>query len=180
MRFLADWISFVGPRSQLASALNTRVAALEALRDPFELANIPLRRGDNEYFDLGPIDSRGHSTFFSSKAWVSDGPAGGIVMGYNGNLLFLGLREDLLRIAANQDFGRVLSYVTNAGSLTKTVQMHLTLRQFRDLRLPDAMLPRRLTEPFPGAPGRIRISLSGELHYTREGLVFGVLPVQHG
>lgn len=38
MRFLRDWIAFVSPKSQLASALSTRLASLEELEDPFQLA----------------------------------------------------------------------------------------------------------------------------------------------
>lgn len=181
MRFLADWISFVSPRSHLASALNTRVASLQVLRDPFELDNVPLRRGNNEFFEFEVIDRYGHSSFFSNKAWVSDGPAGGIVTNYNRDLLFLGFREELPRLAAAQNFLDVLSYTADTVSLLKTVQIHLTLGRFQALRLPDTMLPGKPAELLPGAPrepGLLRISLAGELHYTKEGLVFGVLPVQ--
>ena len=180
MRFLADWISFVSPRSQLSAALNSRSAALETLRDPFELANTPLRRGNNDLFDLGPIDRYRHSRFFWNKAWVSDGPAGGIVARCNRDLLFLGFREDLPRIAADQDFDQLLSYRADIGSLAKTVQLQLTLRKFQDLELPDTLLPRKTSERLPGGaaePDRFTVSLEGELHYTQEGLVFGLLPV---
>ena len=55
IRFLRDWISFLGPRSQLATSMATRVAALESLDNPFQLDGVPLRKGNNELFEIVPF-----------------------------------------------------------------------------------------------------------------------------
>jgi len=178
MRFLRDWISFVSPRSQLASALSTRVSALQQLRDPFELAGIPLRRGNNRLLEFPAIDLFRHTAFFYSKAWVSDGPAGGVVGRFGRNLLLLGFRDELVGIAAAQDFDSLLQYSAPVGSLEKTVDIELSARRFRELRLPEVLSRRSTKEPPQGAvPPAIHISLAGQLHYTAEGLVFGALRV---
>ncbi|MDW7773163.1 MAG: hypothetical protein SCH71_09775 [Desulfobulbaceae bacterium] len=54
MRFFRDWISFISPRSQFASALSTRVADIEALSDPSELDGVPLRKGNGEELTISP------------------------------------------------------------------------------------------------------------------------------
>src|SRR4029450_7862465 len=48
MRFIRDWIAMLGKQSMLAAALNTRLAALEALSDPFQLNRVPLLKGTGE------------------------------------------------------------------------------------------------------------------------------------
>ena len=90
MRFIRDWVSFISPRSQLAAALSTRVAALENMRDPFELNGVHLVRGNGRPFDFAPYRPLGqHSTFSGHRSRVTDGPAGGEVVRLSENALFL-------------------------------------------------------------------------------------------
>lgn len=100
--FLARWISLVATRSQLASALMTRVRAVRSLENPFTLDNVPLLRGSGAPFEYIPFDRAGHhTTFMSSKARIKDGPAGGHAVQLDrGPLMFLGFREDLLELAS--------------------------------------------------------------------------------
>src|ERR1700722_4632714 len=105
MRFLRDWISFISPRSQLAVAIQTRLAAMEQLANPFELENVPLLRGSGREFEFTPVGSSpgNHSSFFLTKSRISDGPAGGVVVPLpSRDLFFLGIRQNLLEQAARQ------------------------------------------------------------------------------
>ncbi len=151
MRFLRDWISFISPRSQLASALQTRLAALERLPDPFQLDGVPLLKGNGQRFDFTRIGGTlsSHSSFVATKSKITDGPAGGIVAPLPSNdLVFLGIREALLELAAGQSFGRLLEYNAPAGMERKTVVCVITESALRDFRLPPRSFKmRQNTEP---------------------------------
>jgi hypothetical protein len=101
MRYLRDWISFISPRSQLASALQTRLAALEQLSNPFLLDGVPLLKGNGNRYDFTASITGfgGHSSLFASKSKISDGPAGGIITPLpNGDLRDLGPTWGLTRL----------------------------------------------------------------------------------
>ena len=172
MRFLRDWISFISVRSQLASALSTRVADLEVMRDPFELDRIPLRKGNGERFEFEPFNIvRSHSSFFASKSRITDGPAGGVVLQLAKQALFLaGIREELVTIATDQSFERVNAYRAATGTLDKTVECVFSKGRFRSLRLPASVRDRAKE-----SAGYLVIRLRGKIHYSPAGLVFGVL-----
>jgi hypothetical protein len=172
MRFLRDWISFVSVRSQLASALSTRVADLDAMRDPFELDRVPLRKGSGERFEFVPAAiAQQHSSFFSNKSRITDGPAGGVALQISKQALFLaGIREELVNIAANQNFEIILAYKAPAGTLRKTVECVFSKSRFRSLRLPSSVL-----NQVKESAGYSVIRLNGNIHYSPAGLVFGVL-----
>ena len=105
MQFLLDWISFVSPRSHLATALATRLSAMRRSSKPFELDESPLRRGNGEPIDYPIIDMFGHSTFFATKSRVSNGPAGGIVVRISEDqLFFVGFREDFREVGVSPEF----------------------------------------------------------------------------
>lgn len=172
MRFLRDWISFISVRSQLASALSTRVTDLEMMRDPFELDRVPLRKGNGERFEFSPLNiARPHSSFFANKSRITDGPAGGLVLQLSRRALFLtGIREELVAIASDQDFGRISAYRAAPGTRDKTVECVFSKGRFQLLRLPASVRDRAKE-----SAGYSVIRLRGKIHYSPAGLVFGVL-----
>ena len=175
MRHLRDWISFISPRSPLAAALATRLADLEAVANPFELGGVPLRRGNGEPFEFEPFDSvtRRHSTFMASKSRVTDGPAGGaVVQLLDSELLFLGIREELLTLATSQEFEEILRYKAEIGSINKAVECTFSARRFLGLRLPPSV-----GQSAAQIGGYFHFRLRGTLRYSPEGLVFGILPL---
>jgi hypothetical protein len=177
MRFLRDWIFFISPRSHLAVALSTRFADMEALNDPFELNRVSLRRGNGEPFDFTPYEAFGeHSSFLATKSRIADGPAGGVVVQISERELFLlGIREDLLLLASKQDFDQLLSYQTTAASIEKTVECVIS-----DSRLAGFRLPPLLLEEARKLAGYVSFRLTGLIHYSAAGLVFGALALPEG
>lgn len=174
LKFICDWISFISPRSQFASALQTRIASIENLPDPRLLDGVPLLKGNGEPFEYGPMGwmPGQHSSFFSSKCRITDGPAGGVVVPLpNGNLFFLGIREDLLEQAASQKIDQIANYKAEQGSVRKTVRCMLTMRAFKEFKLPS-----RLIEGASKEAGYYAFNLEGQIQYSNTGILFGVLP----
>jgi hypothetical protein len=172
---LRDWISFLSPLSALAAALATRVADLEALRDPYELNSVPLLRGSGKPFEIEPFSQLKwrHSSFMTSKSRVTDGPAGGVVLQLSERaLFFLGIREDLLVIAADQKFEEIIEYKAEAGSQKKTVKCTFNSGRYMNLKLPESV-----SDSVTETGGYIHFNLTGVLNYSPEGLVFGTLPL---
>ena len=93
MSFLHNWISFISPRSAIATALATRIADLEALKNPYELDGIPLMRANREPFDYSKFGGYRKTSFMASKSHVPDGPAGGIVVQISNDELFFWASE---------------------------------------------------------------------------------------
>ena len=172
MRFLRDWISFISPRSHLAVALSTRFADMEALNDPFELNGVALRRGNGERFDFTtPQGFEEHSSFLATKSRITDGPAGGVVVQISDEQLFLlGIREDLVVLASEQNFDRLLTYQAAATSIEKTINCVIS-----DSRLQGFRLPSWLLEKAWRRAGYVSFQLTGLIHYSPAGLVFGAL-----
>lgn len=170
MGFLSKWISIVSPRSQLASALATRVNDMGKLSNPFELDGIPLLRGNGEPFaypTTSPFSP--HSTFFGNKTRVTDGPAGGIAVQVSSSeLAFLGIRQDLVDMAASQRFDDLLAYEAPAGTREKTVEFVFHENRFRTLQL-----PRAIADSATRSGAYRRFTLEGNTQYNRSGLVFG-------
>lgn len=146
------------------------------MRDPYELHQVPLTNADGtpleirrSFFGMGS-----HAAFFATRSRVEDGPAGGVVVRVPNHdaLLFVGFREQLLDIVAEQDFGRITSYVTESGSVWKRVLCTVSQGEFRTLNISPERLPN-----FSQSGTYVRFTLEGLLRYSREGLVFGVLPV---
>ena len=170
LRFLSQWMSIVSPRSQLASALATRVNDMQMLSNPFELSGIPLLRGNGEPFSY-PMTSpfSFHSTFFANKTRVSDGPAGGIALPVGKDTLaFLGIRQDLLELAIMQDFDRISAYNAEGGTLEKVVEIVFPSKKFKAMRLPQTIV-----NSATQSGGYTRFTLNGNTQYNRSGLVFG-------
>lgn len=177
MRFLRDWIAFVSPRSQLAAALSTRLASLEELEDPFQLDGVPLRKANGELFEFGPeeVFRRGHSPFFANKSRILDGPAGGVTLQLpNGDLFFMGIREELLALAAGQRLGAMLEFNTPRASLRKEVDCLFSKGRTASLFVPDLIRERARQRE----GGYYSIRIAGMIHYTNSGILFGVLPLR--
>jgi len=87
-------------------------------------------------------------------------------------LLFVGLRTELLELATNQSFDQIAGYSAEVGSVSKTVLCTVPTGEFITFNIPPEQLPgyRRI-----GA--YVRFELEGTLRYSREGLVFGILPI---
>ena len=172
MRFLLEWISLISPRSQLAAALATRISDLDNLQNPFELDGVRLLRGTGEPFSFQPTTGP-HSSFMASRSRISDGPAGGIITRLNrGALLLIGIREELLEIAADQSFEQISTFRFPSTTQTKTVQCVLSRARFASLGL-----PRSIVGEGPRGSGYMRFNLSGQIQYSSSGVVFGVLPM---
>ena len=175
MRHLRDWVSFLGPRSALAAALVTQVAALEALRDPFELEGVRLLRGNGFPFDTKPYGgfSSHHSSFMLSKSRVTDGPAGGVVFPLSKKaLFFFGVREKLISMAADAEFKELTDYRAEVDTLKKEVDCTFSVGRYNTLDLPPS-----IEESAEKAGGYVHFPLKGKLNYSPEGLVFGILPL---
>ena len=176
MIFLRDWISLVAPRSQLASSLSTRTAALLALEDPTVLDGIALRKANGEPFNYAPgFDlGRGHISILRNKSYVLDGPAGGILVQVSSNELYLlGIMEELVFLAESQSFSEILGYVREGSTVRKTVRCQFTDRQLKTLQLPDGARD-RMTQFGP----RHGLDIEADLMYSPSGLVHGVLPLE--
>ena len=175
IRLLYDWISFISPRSQLASALATRITTLETIENPFELDGIQLKKGTGENFDFVPTSIFGHhSSWMANKSKVTDGPAGGTVFQLSKDaLFFLGIRESLLTLSAQQNFKDILEYKEVAGALRKTIECVVSKGRYKMLDIPDKII---LDEEEHG--GYYYFKMKGQMHYSPEGLVFGVLPFE--
>lgn len=175
MAFLVRWISVISPQSQLSAALANRYQALLALRDPYELNNVRLRRGDGEEINFPRMTHNGEdfSSFFANKSKVSGGAAGGI--GFKANdgqklktLGFVGIRQELLELAISQDFDEILSYTANSAIVDKKVEFTFSRTRYDELRLAAVPSVRALL-----VNNYHRFELEGPLFYGSSGLVFG-------
>jgi hypothetical protein len=174
MRFLRDWISFISPRSQLSSALQSRVAALEALPEPLLLDGVPLRRSNGDLFSFEPqfFGVRSHSWFFSTRSKITDSPDGGVVLPLpSGDLFFIGIRQSQVELAASQALSRMTDTRTEHGEIPKVVACMATEHAFSRLRL-----PRNVRDRAQAYGNYIEFELRGNVFYSDAGTLFGVLP----
>ncbi len=176
LTFISELVSYLGARSVLAGSLRTRLAALQAIADINQLDGVPLLRGNgtefpDEIFNRGPNLS--HNSWMAGKSVVADGPVGGHVFPINAQrLLFIGMREELLLLAAQQDFSSLAEFSFEADSIQKSVKCLVSLGRFKsefmEIVPPDYRV----------ANGTyISFTLSGILNYARSGFVFGVLQI---
>jgi hypothetical protein len=175
MRYIRDMISFISPRSTLASAMATRVVDLEAMSKPEELDGIPLMKGNSEAFDFttGSSWRRPQSSFMFNRSKVSNEPTGGVVVKLSDQqLMFLGVREELIANAAKQHFGNIVRYRAEARSAKRTVECVLSKSRFARMEIPGFI--RDAAKP---SGNHLHFQLSGTLNYSPGGLVFGILPV---
>jgi hypothetical protein len=117
---------------------------------------------------------RDYAPFFANRSRVAYGPAGGIVFPVESRdaLLFVGFRNELLEFACDQPFDRIIEYANETASIFKTVLCTVPTGEFDSFRIQ----PERIVG-FQRTGGYVRFELQGVLRYSREGLVFGVLPL---
>jgi hypothetical protein len=169
MDFLSRWISYISPRSAIAVALRGRLEALQQLDRIEQLDGLALVNGTGEKIDVSPYQfGQLHSRFFATKSVVSDGPTGGMICQHDEGVFFLGIMEDLLNLAVNQNFTAIRNFKRNPGTVTKTV---------------SCIVPKGRKSEFDQIPIKwessdgfyFRFDARGDLHYTAGGLVFGFL-----
>lgn len=167
MRFLLEWIAFLKGRSQLASALATRIRALERLEDPFVLDEVPLVESSGEEF--APTTTRWgeRSSFLTGLSRVTDGPIGGALIPLpETRFLFLGVQEEIFSLAASQRFRDLMTYDNIAVSAWKNIDCVLSRSRADRLGLSELASRTR---------GNVRFQAEGVLHLSRGGLAFGVV-----
>jgi len=174
LKFLRDWISFISPRSQFSSSLNTRLGCIEKIKDPNELDNSPLRRLNGELYSFAPMFAFGQEfSFFSNKSRIVNGSAGGVTLQLSPNeLLFLGLREDVVMLAAKQNFEAIVTMKFPVTTEDKEVECVFSTNRYKEL---GPIIPESL--PKDKSKQYIKFKLKGQLHFSASGLVFGILPI---
>ena len=176
LRYIADLVSFLASRSSLSASLQTRLAALDALPDISSLDRIPLKKGNAKDYPETTFDAaREHNPWFAGKSVVSDGAAGGQVYRVDAQtVMFIGLREELVVYATQQDFSVIEKYHFPAGTVAKTVECVVPTGRFKREFQPVIQIP---DEGSSSSGGYVRFNLAGSLHYTQSGFIIGVLPV---
>lgn len=176
LEFIRNWVEFLSPRSQLTSALSTRLIDLYNIANPQVLDGIPLQRNQESIFEFGERPFWGNqSNFFMNKSHIVDGPAGGTVIQLSNEKLFLiGIREDLLNIAAKQSHKQINTFSYDTGSVFKEVECVFSQSKYRSLDL-----PKYIAERVRKSGNYYSFRLKGQIHYSKSGLVFGELPI-HG
>lgn len=176
LHFLRWIIWFVSPRSHLATALATRINALREQPDLYRLSGVPLLQADGKPFEFGLVHagSQSFSSFFSTRSRVVGGAAGGVVtcMAAGDALLFVGMREQLVNLAVAQSFREITAYRAERGIVRKTVECVVPKGEFRRMNFRDEELPE-----FTDRGTYVHFNLTGDLVYTADGLIFGILPI---
>lgn len=173
MSAISDLVSFLSPRSQLASALKSRVEALIAVQDVFSLDTASLKRGNGDVFSVKTRSQAGqHNPWLSSKSRVADEPVGGQVFQVSPTLvLFIGLQEELLVMAITQDLKTISQYRFDSGVAREVVACQVSLGRYKkEFQLPEYI-------ESVESNGYVAFELEGNLFYSSSGLVFGLLPL---
>jgi hypothetical protein len=139
------------------------------------LEGIPLLKGTGEPFEIIPTpDAFGRTLgFLMYKSRVTDGPSCGIITRISKNaLFFLGIRDELAVLAAKQNFTEIFEYNSSISTTHKTVQCVLHKRRYERLKLPEW-----IAKEASQSGDYVLFKIRGELMYSQEGLVFGILPI---
>jgi hypothetical protein len=190
------------PRSQMAAALATRVADLEKLANPFELSGVPLLASSGKPFNVDaedPFYLTKSRVFFGGSSSVTDAETlaksdeAGLrealkendASGYEAEsgfgitvqlsesaLMFLGMEDKLLQLLAKQDFAEICSYSFEPRTSTEQVSCVVSAGRARRMQLPGSIEPSGIS-----AEGYESFQLDGQMHCSRAGVVFGVLPL---
>jgi len=180
MVFIRDCVQLVSSRSTLAAVLRDRVAVLEALKNPFELDGVSLRHREESFGGIirdfqFPRSAFGSSVsrLFPRRSHVVDGPTAGEILPGPDCVLFCGFQEELVELAIEQEFDRIISYERPSATIEKTVECVVTRRRFlRDFSVLPSL--RRFAE---GSKDPINFRLQGHLYYAPSGTVVGRLEV---
>jgi hypothetical protein len=177
LEFLCWIVWLLSPRSQLAIVLRNRLIAIRNLRDPLELSGVALQQANGREFGeerVLALPRLEPHWFFATRSHVRDGPAGGVLSRIDDRtLMFIGIRSDLVDLAVAQDFGRIVDYKAEVASMEKAVICTVPIGEFSRLGISDEGLP-----DLRRTKGYVHFTLKGLLRYSREGLVFGALPIK--
>lgn len=175
LEYIARWVSFHGNRSQFASALWTRLASLDASADITPFSGVPLRTGAAQaFFQEKTSPSGSRNQWFATKSVVFDEPVGGSVYPVSDDLVFfIAIQEQLVSIAAAQEWSDIVKYSFPAKVARKSVECVVPASRF-DRYFSRLMKSRPLTTRQVG--NYVRFDLEGHLYFCQSGLVFGVLP----
>lgn len=179
LRFVRDWVTFLTPRSPLASALFTRIEAIESMSNPFELEGVPLLRGTGKPYDYeGRTNlfgfNGGRSSYFAMKSFVTDGPDGGVVIPLpDGNLFFLGIRTSIIQMAADQRLEMLMNNKEPFGPVKKKISCIVN----KNTEWGARVLERVGKSEVSSRSNYVRFDATGTIHYSESGVLFGVLPI---
>lgn len=168
MWFLSRWITLISPRSTLAIALRGRIEALQQLVQIEELNRVVLVTGTGERIDITPYQTGQRSRFFASKSVVTDGPTGGVICPSASGVFFLGIMEDLLYLAVDQDFDAIRAFRRTPGTIFKTVRCRVPKSRKADYVEFQPRAEHDNEQYFD-------VEASGKVYYTAGGLGFGWL-----
>lgn len=176
IEFMAELISMLSPRSALAISLQTHLASLQRLDDIMPLDRTALLGGSGKEIARAVETRYGiRNPWFSSKSVVSDGRTGGQIDLVSPDLIFfIGVREEVIDLAAGQSFSEIERYRLPAESRTETLECVVPYGRFRKeferaLNISIGSDEKRA--------GYVRFNLPAVLHYTQSGLVFGAVEV---
>ena len=77
-----------------------------------------------------------------------------------------------MSLASEQEFERIAEYASEPESVQGNVECVVSKSRLESLRLPSS-----ISVEAHEMERSVRFTLSGELHYSAFGLVFGILPV---
>jgi len=105
--------------------------------------------------------------------FLTDGPAGGVVLQLSTDALFLaGVREELVTMASEQNFELISRYTSPTGTQEKRVECVFSRARSQSLRLPVS-----IRNSARESAAYLAFQLTGQIHYSPAGLVFGLLPL---
>jgi hypothetical protein len=104
---------------------------------------------------------------------VTDGPAvGSLLRLQSGRFLFLGIQGNIYDMVAKQDFGSILKYRNETGTVSKRIRCVVPRGQSWRLGLEEG---ETRTEE---SGGYVRFYASGLLQYAAGGTVFGIVEAE--
>lgn len=173
LNYIAGLIRFLASRSHLAASLQTRLAALNAVDEIGVLNGVPLLRGNGERYDASTyLMTRKHNPWFNTRSVVSDGPAGGNVYLVAPNtLIFIGIREELIALATQQNFSEIADYGFQGGIVDKVVQCVIPVGRFKIEFAKRSELSHLEIRQYSGY---VMFQAEFRLLYSRGGLVYGI------
>lgn len=175
LEFIAEWMGILSPRSALGAALRTRIAALRKVEPVGALSRVALCKADGEEFAKTVFSGGGskRNPFFAAQSLVSGHAIGGAVSVISlKQMLFLGIREELVAYAAGQDFEVINRYGFGPEVVGATLECCIPQARFNKEFSPRFQIPGAIK-----SGGYWRFPMEGKFYQTRSGLVFGILPI---
>jgi hypothetical protein len=175
LEYISELISLLGPHSTLAASLQTRMSSLSNLLDITPLDRVSLRRGNGENYSFEVNNIGDRNPWLAGKTLVINGSAGGqINMVRPDMMFFIGIQQELVVYAIQQDFDKIANYGFKSEILRETLDCVVPNGRFvstfaRHLNITNINF-RRLGS-------YVRFQVPALLHFTQSGLVFGTAEV---